>query len=229
MGEHQKDLGWRPPVIFALIAVAVLAIVWLWPDWSAVCPEAAERTKLLSCAREWAGAGSSWLAVIVALISLIVLWRTLLQMRRSSEQQLRAYIYCNGVEIVGLPGSPVVRVFLKNYGSTPAFRVVVRRQIFIREPDFEGQSAVEVFEEHLGDFGPTEERTSEYVCDPQMYPRLMEGSPDKPTNWLYVILVITYTSAFSNEHQTALRFQSVRGKWIANGPLAISHKGVWST
>ncbi|WP_379069270.1 hypothetical protein ACHMW4_04150 [Mesorhizobium sp. UC22_110] len=76
MGDHQKDVGWGPPVIFALVAVAATVAFALWPNWQNYCPA----TEVLAeCSRQWISALSGWAAAIAAAITIFVLFKQIAQ------------------------------------------------------------------------------------------------------------------------------------------------------
>jgi hypothetical protein len=202
---------------------------FLWVNGFAHLGYCAEGEDYGACSREWIGALSGWAAALGAVITIFVLWRTLQHMKQSTEQQLRAYLYCISAEVSGLNGSsPKARFVFKNHGATPAYRVAVRRQIFCRPTETDEPVNVQWFEENLGDFGPGQERTSVYDLDPNTAAKLRRESKDNRPPWFYAILAIEYDTAFLQHQKTALRFHNSRGRWLTDGPLTVSDKGVWS-
>lgn len=84
MGERNKDLGWRPTMLFALVACLVLLAYNLWPNWVKFCPTD-EQAKLALCSREWIGALSGWAAAIAAAITIVFLYRQNDEQKRQTQ------------------------------------------------------------------------------------------------------------------------------------------------
>jgi hypothetical protein len=84
---------------------------------------------------------ANWPLVAVAIPAIIVGWLTLNAMRESSEQQLQAYVLPEGAGIFDgstvKPPQPVranfpfVAMLIKNFGQTPAYKVVSWAQIAV--------------------------------------------------------------------------------------------------
>lgn len=81
MGDNRDDLGWRPPVIFALFAVAAVIAYALWPSWQNYCPA---KEELAECSRQWIGALSGWIAAAAAILAIGPLLGQLREQRRQT-------------------------------------------------------------------------------------------------------------------------------------------------
>lgn len=107
------------------------------------------------CLRDWIGAFSGWAAAAGAGATIWVLYQTLAHMRATSEQQLRAYVSEEVVEINGVgTGHPYATCTIKNYGMTPARNLHLSGYIWIGDegaatPTMAGQISKEV-----GDVAP---------------------------------------------------------------------------
>lgn len=85
-GDKNDDLGWRPPVYFALVAVAAVVAYALWPNWQNYCPA----TEVLAeCSRQWISALSGWAATIAALVTVVLLRRQIVVSREMYDEDKR--------------------------------------------------------------------------------------------------------------------------------------------
>lgn len=91
MGDHDKDLGWRPVAIFAAIGTGTLLACNFWPSNASICaPSDVESVAM--CVREWVAALSGWIAVAVAVPTITLLVRQIRESNRHQKENLEVLI-----------------------------------------------------------------------------------------------------------------------------------------
>lgn len=85
MGGRKDDLGWRPIVILAAIAIATFVAYALWPKWADYCPDTEQ---LAQCSREWVNALAGWAAAFAAAVTIIYLVRQNQEQKKQTDFML---------------------------------------------------------------------------------------------------------------------------------------------
>jgi hypothetical protein len=158
------------------------------------------------CIREWLGALSGWAATIAAFATIPILVMTLNASRKSSEQQLRAYLLM-GRSKFEIDGNRIkLEIRYKNSGQTPAYDV---RWFSAWKVCPLGQFLPETFEEvkihRRGDIAPGQEVTTNTVDELT----LEDGESVKSGRDDFIFYgTIEYRDVFGNERRTDFRFQS---------------------
>ncbi|EHK56930.1 hypothetical protein [Allomesorhizobium alhagi] len=153
----------------------------------------------------------AWLVALGSLgvlLTLIVLWQTLRHMRRSSERQLRAYMYVGSSTISGLAaGNMEMKLVIMNTGQTPAYSVNISGNFVAGSPttiDFEAQPTAT---KALGDIGPGQTKTLKFSPEEPKPADIRQGM--QAGVWkLFVFGVISYRDAFDHDRTTKLRLEA---------------------
>lgn len=82
MGEKENDLGWRPIMIFAAIALGAFVLHRAWPNSADYCPSSEDLT---ACHREWVNALAGWAAALAAAITIIFLIRQNTEQKKQTD------------------------------------------------------------------------------------------------------------------------------------------------
>lgn len=241
MGDNQDDTGWRPPVYFALGAVAALTIAWTWPEVDSICP-VGEQNEVVRCAREWIGALSGWVAAIAAGATLFYFKRqndlagaslktandTLDETRQSNERQLRAYINTEKPIIENFNtsnGKCVVTV--RNSGQTPAHNIMVGATIFVAD-EIEDTSIPP--ETDFGVLGPGQTAfIKRGVIIPDEHRQTIADRLASGEIWIWVVGTITYTDVFGQTRETKFKYQCSRINGTSDPMMKSANSGNTST
>ncbi len=113
------------------------------------------------CVRDWVAALSGWAAAAAAVGAIPVLMGTLKTQRRSAEQQLRAYVYVDTINVHDfVPDSFGLRLTLKNFGATPAYDVGLYFAWRVVQPNRDLRNYAADIYQGWSDIAPTQGKSS---------------------------------------------------------------------
>lgn len=138
---------------------------------------------------------------------------TIGHMRETSKRQLRAYVHVADVNILYMDSEwcPNIRIRVKNYGQTPAYKVSNRSgnmMALIGEPVFSLPETIA----HFSDLGPSQDQITTMIVSLSFWDQLLKPAVKGHAPPFFVFGQITYFDAFQDcasedPHVTRYRFQ----------------------